>query len=184
MKFDKILLHQYVLFGVLSVILLRDVVGGSFVIDLGLLWWLLGAVLGFLFVFIDSFVYGLLTQPNTVWTDKLKSFFNKRVLRRNLEILLQENQETKVQIMRSILFIFVWCVLGILTMSSIASNLSKGFMLGIGTHLVFDFVYDYFYDQKRFELWFWQIKRDMSHQEKRNVMILVVFVYFVLSSGL
>ena len=181
MRINKILLHQYVLFGVTGLLTVRTLVGSGFYLNLGLLWWLLGAFLGFLFVFIDSFVFGLMANPNSVWTDKIKTFFDRRLVRRNIETLLEENQEHRMQIMRSILFLVVWAVLGLLTMTSVINDFSRGFVLGIGTHLVFDFIYDYFYDSKRFEKWFWQIKRDLSHEEKRNVLIGVCFVYFVLA---
>lgn len=180
-KINKILLHQYVLFGILGILVVRTLIGSGFYIDLGLLWWLLGSIIGFLFVFVDSFVFGLLTHANEVWTDRLKAFFDKRMLRQNIESLLNENQEPKMQIMRSVLFLFVWGILGFLTMTSIVNDFSRGFILGIGTHLVFDFVYDYFYDRKRYDKWFWQIKRELSHEEKRNVLIGVCFVYFVLA---
>lgn len=178
---SKIVLHQYVLFGVLGVLIVRTLIATGLYVNLGLLWWLLGAVIGFLFVFIDSFVFGLLTHPNEVWSDRLKAFFDKRNLKYNLEILLAENQEQKMQIMRSMLFLATWAVLGVLTMTSIVNDFSRGFILGIGTHLTFDFVYDYFYDRVRFDKWFWQIKRELSHEEKRNVLIGVCFVYFVLA---
>lgn len=180
-KINKILLHQYVLFGVLGVLTLRTLIGSGFYFNAGLLLWLLGSIIGFLFVFVDSFVFGLLTHPNEVWTDRLKAFFSKKMLRQNIESLLNENQEPKMQIMRSILFIFVWAILGFLTMTSIVNDFSRGFILGIGTHLVFDFIYDYFYDRSRYDKWFTQIKRELSHEEKRNVLIGVCFVYFVLA---
>jgi len=180
-KVNKILLHQYVLFGVTGMLVVRTLFGSGFYLNLGLLWWLLGTFLGFLFVFVDSFVFGLMMNPNTVWTDKIKAFFDKRSFKRNVEILLEENQEQKMQIMRSILFLAAWAVLGLLTMTSVINDFSRGFVLGIGTHLVFDFVYDYFYDPRRFEKWFWQIKRELSHEEKRNVLIGVCFIYFILA---
>ena len=102
---SKIVLHQYVLFGVLGLLLIRTLLGTGFYVSLGILWWLLGAVIGFLFVFGDSFVFGLITHPNEVWSDKLKAFFDKRNLRYNLGVLLSENQDQKMQIMRSILFL-------------------------------------------------------------------------------
>lgn len=181
MKTNKVLLHQYVLFGIFGLLLVRTILVSGFYLGLGLLWWLLGGILGFLFVFIDSFVFDLLSHPNTVWSDKIKSFFDKRSIVKNLELLLEENQEQRMQIMRSVLFLFAWFVLGLLTMTSIANDFSRGFILGIGTHLVFDFVYDYFFDPRRYEKWFWQIKRELSHEEKRNVLIAVCFVYFVLA---
>ena len=124
-RINKILLHQYVLFGVFGTLLLRTILVSGLYLGLGLLWWLLGGIFGFLFVFVDSFVFGLLTHPNEVWSDRLKAFFDKRVLRQNIEALLEEKQDQKMQIMRSILFLLVWVVLGFLTMTSVANDFSR-----------------------------------------------------------
>jgi len=53
----KLWLHQMVLFVVLGVLVLTSVISGSFVFNLSLLWWLLGAIVGFLFVLLSSFFY-------------------------------------------------------------------------------------------------------------------------------
>lgn len=178
---NKILLHQYVLFGVLGILVVRTLLATHFYVGLGLLWWIMGALIGFLFVFIDSFVFSLMMKPNESMGDRLKEFFDKRNIKGNIALLLEEKLEHKQQIMRSFLFLVTWMVLGFLTMSSIVNDFSRGFVLGIGTHLVFDLVYDYFYDRNSFDQWFWQIKRELSHEEKRNILMLVSFVYFVLA---
>lgn len=178
---NKVILHQYVLFGVLGVLTLRTLLATHFYVGLGLLWWLVGGIMGFLFVFGDSFVFGMMTRPNESVTDRLKEFFDKRNIKGNIALLLEERIEHRQQIMRSFLFLVAWMVLGFLTMSSIVNDFSRGFVLGIGTHLVFDFVYDYFYNRESFDSWFWQIKRTLSHEEKRGVLMFVSFVYFVLA---
>ncbi len=61
---------------------------------------------------------------------------------------------------------------------------ARGFMLGIGTHLLFDFIYDYFKDKERLDLWFWQIKRTLEPSEKFWFMISVSVVYVFLAFGL
>ena len=61
---NKLVLHQIVLFGFLGILVLWSVIRGSFVFNLDLLWWLLGAMLGFLFVFGDRVVYLLVSNPN------------------------------------------------------------------------------------------------------------------------
>ncbi len=181
---NKTLLHQYVLFGVLGILTARTFLVSGFYLDIGLLWWLLGGIVGFVFVFLDSLVFSLVGSPNEVWTDKLKEFFDKRNIKQNMEALLAEAQEPKVQVMRSFLFLVAWTVLGFLTMTSVTNDFSRGFMLGIGTHLVFDLIYDYFYDRSRFEKWFWQIKRELSHVEKRNILLGVCFAYLALATKL
>lgn len=56
MERNKLWLHQIVLFAVLGVLVLASVVTGKFVFNVDLLWWLLGAVIGFIFVFGDRVV--------------------------------------------------------------------------------------------------------------------------------
>lgn len=178
---NRLGLHQIVLFGVLGLLTIRTIFATGFYLRIGLLWWLLGAIIGFLFVFADSFVFSLLTKPNESMGERLKEFFDRRKIKENIALLLEERTDHRQLIMRSFLFLMVWMVLGFLTMSSIVNDFSRGLVLGIGTHLVFDFVYDYFYDRMSFDKWFLQIKRELSHEEKRNILIFVCFVYFVLA---
>jgi len=83
--------------------------------------------------------------------------------------------------MRSFLFVATWIILGFLTVTSVSDYFARGFLLGIGTHLIFDFVYDYYYNKDRFDLWFWQIKREIPAQEKRLFLIIASLLYFVIA---
>ena len=178
---DKISLHQYVLFGVLGLLILWKVLTRNFVLDLGLLWWLLGSIIGFLFVFTDRFVYSFLMKPDEALGMRLKELFQGKKFDEGLILLLNERHEQKELVMRSFLFVLVWVVLALLAVTSIVSPFGRGFMLGIGIHLVFDLVYDYFWNRERFELWFWQIKRVVSPEEKRWFVIIVSMVFILLS---
>lgn len=178
---NKISLHQMVLFGVMGVLTLRTLFATSFYLNIGLLWWLLGMIVGFVFVFSDRFVYSLIMKPNESLSLRIKEFFGKRQFVEGVSVLLEEKSEQKELIMRSFLFLMVWSVLGFFSMTSVANDFSRGFVLGIGTHLVFDFIYDYFYDRVRFDAWFWQIKRELTHEEKRNVLMFVCLIYFILA---
>ena len=66
------------------------------------------------------------------------------------------------------------------TITSVNSQFARGLMLGIGTHLVFDFVYDYFWNKERFDNWFWQIKRTFSDDEKKWTVIGFSIIYLFL----
>ena len=178
---DKISLHQYVLFGFLALMILGKILSGSFTFDLGLLWWLLGAVVGFLFVFTDRFVYSFLMKPDEALGTRLKDLFVGKKFDEGLILLLNERHEQKELVMRSFLFVVVWVVMAILTLTSIISPFGRGFMLGIGIHLVFDLIFDYFWNKERFEQWFWQIKRVVSPEEKRWFVIIVSTAFILLS---
>lgn len=135
--------RQAVLFFVLGLLTVMRLLTGSVTLNVPLLWWWLGGVIGFLFVFADRFVY---------------AFMGKLM-------------------MRSVLFLVVWAVLTILTLTSIANTFSRGFMLGLGTHLVFDLGWDYFTDKRNVDDWFWQVK-NVSLREK-NIFVWLVFGFYL-----
>lgn len=173
-------LHQIVLFGVLGLLILYKMVTGNFIFSLDLLWWLLGAVLGFMFVFVDRFIYSFLMKPEEAMAMRIKDILRQKKFTEGLLSLLNERHEQKELIMRSFLFLVAWLVLALLTVTSISYPFGRGFMLGIGIHLVFDLIFDYFWNQERFNLWFWQIKREISQEEKRWFVILVSVVFGLL----
>jgi len=180
----KLWLHQIVLFGVLGLLVLYSVVTGSFVFSVSLLWWLLGAVIGFMFVFLDRFFYSILSRPNEVMSLKLKELFVQKNLGEEVSLLLTERYNQKELVMRSFMFIVVWMVLAFLTMTSVTNFFARGFVLGIGTHLVFDLVFDFVKDKERLDLWFWQIKRTLEPEEKLWFVVIVVIAFLLLAIGL
>lgn len=177
---DKLMLHQYVLFGVMGFLVLLGLVTGNFVFGVNLLWWLLGGVLGFLFVFSDRLVNSFLTNPSESMGLRLKELFGQRKFGEGMMMLLSERHEQKELVMRSFLFLLVWVILAFFTITSVNSQFARGFMLGIGTHLVFDFVYDYFWNKERFNNWFWQIKRTLDEKEKMWIVVGLVVIYIFL----
>ena len=93
---------------------------------------------------------------------------------------LEERQKKTRLVMKSALFLVVWVVMGFFTMSSIASTFGRGFMLGLGTHLVFDLVWDYYKDLEKLDNWFWMIKRKLERDEKRWFVVIMVILYILI----
>jgi len=145
------------------------------------IWWLLGTTIGFVFVFADRIFYSLVLRPNEALGVKIKDQLNQGKVKEGFWTLLLERQEQKELMMRSFLFVATWIILGFLTVTSVSDYFARGFLLGIGTHLIFDFVYDYYYNKDRFDLWFWQIKREIPAQEKRLFLIIASLLYFVIA---
>jgi len=176
----KLWLHQLVLFGVLGVLILWSVLNQTFVFNIALLWWLLGAMIGFLFIFLDRFVYNVFSKPNETLNLKLKEL-KKDELLGGIKMLLSEDFDQKELVMRSFLFLVVWMVLAFFAMTSVVNPFARGFMLGMGTHLVFDLIYDYIYDKLRLDEWFWQIKRTLEPEEKLWFVVIVSVVYIIVA---
>ena len=155
-KQGKLLMHQFVLFGVLlSMSGLRWLAGRLFSIDSYILWWWFGAIFGFLFVFLDRLYYGLWQNPDEVLSIKMKDLFGKGNLLKGLVAVLEERGDQQKLVMRSVLFLVAWVVLGFFALSSVDAPFGRGFMLGLGLHLAFDLLVDYFGRGREVGLWFW-----------------------------
>lgn len=171
--------HQAALFFVLGLLTVMRLLVGNVTLNVSLLWWWLGGVMGFLFVFADRLVYAFMSHPEETLSIKLKELFGKGKIINGLALALTEREKQGKLMMRSVLFLVVWAVLTILTLTSIANTFSRGFMLGLGTHLVFDLGWDYWTAGRRdIGLWFWQV-RNVTEIEK-NVFVWGTFVFYSL----
>jgi|CXWL01.1.fsa_nt_gi hypothetical protein len=176
---NKLVWHQVMIFGVLGVLTLMRLLTGTAGLNISLVWWWLGGMIGFLFVFGDRLVYAFMSNPDEALSIKLKELFGKGKIINALALALAEREKQDKLMMRSVLFVVVWAVLTVLTMTSVANIFSRGFMLGLGTHLVFDLGWDYWSKgQRDIGIWFWQIR----NVTKREVDIFVwgSFVFYFL----
>lgn len=177
----KLWLHQLVLFGVLGILVLWSVINKSFVFNISLLWWLLGAMIGFLFVFLDRVVYSVFANPKGTLSLRVKELFRQKNFAEGVRLLLAERYDQKELVMRSAMFMVVWIVLAFFTATSVTNFFAKGFVLGIGTHLIFDLIYDFTKDKERLDLWFWQIKRTLEPEEKFWFVVIISIIYLLLA---
>ncbi len=180
----KLWLHQLVLFGFLAILILWSVINKTFLFDLNFLWWLLGAMIGFLFVFLDRFVYSVISRPNETLSLRIRELFGQNNIAEGVRLLLAERYEQKELVMRSAMFLVVWIVLAFFTMTSVLSFFARGFVLGIGIHLMFDLIYDFRNDKERLDLWFWQIKRTLEPEEKFGFVVITGIAFLLIAFNL
>jgi hypothetical protein len=184
MENKKIIWHQVVLFSLMLLLTGWRLISGRWSMGTGVLWWWLGGVLGFVFVFFDWLIQLAVMEPEKVFDLKLKKVFKKENFKAGLIFALGEREEKLKLVMKSALFLVVWLVMGFFTVSSIANAFGRGFMLGLGTHLVFDLVWDYFKAPEKLNNWFWMIKRTLDWEEKRWFVGVVVVLYLLIIRGL
>lgn len=177
---NKLAWHQIILFCVLGLLTLMRLLTGTVGLDISLLWWWIGGIAGFLFVFADRLVYIFMSHPEEALSIRLRELFAKGKIVNGLALALTEREKQDKLVMRSVLFVFIWIVLTILTMTSIANTFSRGFMLGLGTHLVFDLGWDYWTAGRRdIGLWFWQV-RNVTKMEI-NGFVWASFIFFFIT---
>lgn len=178
---SKLVWHQVVLFGVLSLMTLLRLFTRAVGLNISLVWWWLGGVIGFLFVFGDRLIYAFMSNPGEALSIKLKELFGKGKVINALAVALAEREKQEKLMMRSVLFVVVWAVLAVLTMTSVANMFSRGFMLGLGTHLTFDMAWDYWSKGRRdIGIWFWQI-RNVTKKET-DIFVWGSFVFYFLTA--
>lgn len=167
------------LVGALITLVAFRLLTGYWGLKIYVLWWLLGAVAGFLFVFTDRLVNVVVTNPDSVLSVKVKEVIKRKSLVLGLRTLLIERNDQERLMMRSGLFVAVWLFLGFWGLLFVTHPLGRGLLAGIGIHLMFDLGWDYFNKGVGVNHWFWQIKRALSPKEIRGF----VWVVFVVSAA-
>jgi hypothetical protein len=137
-----------------------------------------------MFVFLDRFVYSIFSGSDEKLSVRMKELFDQKKFIEGVKLLLAEKYEQKELVMRSFLFLVVWIVLAFFTMTSVANFFARGLVLGIGTHLMFDLIYDFKFDKERLDIWFWQIKRTLEPEEKFWFVVITGVVYLLLAFNL
>ncbi len=177
---SKLVWHQLALFGVLAFLTALRLATGRVGLELPLVWWWLGGIVGFLFVFADRLVYAFMSHPEETLSIKIKELLGRGKIINGLALALSEREKQDRLMMRSVLFIIVWAILAVLTMTSVADLFSRGFMLGLGTHLIFDLAWDYWSKGRRdVELWFWQV-RNVSKREM-DIFVWASFGFYLIT---
>lgn len=180
----KFVLHQYWLIGVLLLLTGWRLFNNNWSFSIEILWWWLGGVIGFLFVFMDRLIYAFWQQPDEMLSMKIRDMFSQGQIWKGLALALQERQEQKRLVVRSVLFLIIWVVLGFLALTSTDNPFGRGFMLGLGLHLTFDLVADFWGKGRDIRLWFWQIKREFSDTEIATVVWGYVILFTLIAIGL
>ncbi len=184
MGLNKLVWHQIVLFLVLLFLTAVRLITRRWNFDIDLLWWWLGGVVGFLFVFSDRLVHSLVSNPGEMLSIKVRDLVKRGQMAEGLALTLSEKEKQINLMMRSALFIVVWLALAFWTATSVTNGFPRGFILGLGTHLIFDLLWDYSGKGRHMDNWFWQIKRKLSLIEIRGFVWVSSILYVLLALAL
>lgn len=169
-KEGRLLIHEIILVGVLLLMTGARLLTGFWNLDINIAWWWLGALIGFVFVFLDRIVYAFWQSSDKVMATQLKDIFGRGKFGQGIAMLLLERETQERLIIRSALFLLAWLVLALFAVFSVGNQFGRGFMFGLGVHLVTDLLKDYFGKGRDLNLWFWQIKRVIEPNEKQAVV--------------
>lgn len=178
---NKLVWHEMVLLAVIMVMVLVKLVIYRSGINLGLLWWVLGMILGFVFVFMDRLVHIYYLHADDDLSLRFKRLVKDRKYLVAGELLLNEGWSQGNLVMRSVVFVIFWYIIAIFTMTSSINHFGRGFVLGIGTHLIYDMLHDFLTDgEKGLNRWFWQVKRVVELEEQKWFLGIALAVFLLL----
>jgi len=160
-------------FGLLSLINLK--------LGFDLIWLWVGAMLGWLFIYVDRLNHVYLTKPDEQLSVYVKHLVTNKRYGEAFILLTNRGGEQRFLMSRSVLFMVAFVPLALFVLTSTASELAAGMVLGIGLHLLLSIAFDWY----RFEYlkhWlFWPIKRHFNDTEAKAI-IAVYTGFFVLFS--
>jgi len=138
------------------------------------LFWFLGGVFGWVIVVVDRLVWIYWTRPQTQLSVQFRYLIGLKKFKQAGRLLANRKQEQTELTFRSAVFQIIWLILALFTITSSPSIFSRGLVLGLGLHLLYDEWKDYCQSPEKLRSWlFWQIKRPVSLSEQRLFLIFV-----------
>jgi hypothetical protein len=145
------------------------------------LMWLAGGFLGWHFLFLDKIVYFYFLHPELPSAQQAEIVMKNHGLKAWLKLMIKEKVEEKLTL-RSLLFQLAFWVLAIFTVTSTASFLGKGLVMGLGLHLLIEEwqlqLNNPLNLNKRL---FWQLKRTVSLEEQKYYLGITTFLFLFIT---
>lgn len=145
---------------------------------LSVLWWLIGAYIGYWLLTVDRFVDVYFTHPDTKMSIYIKDLVKKNNFKKAIEDLEKYKEHQKNLALRSALFQAIWIPLTFFTLTSTASLFGKAVVMGLGLHLLFD-EWEDVKSGKGISWLFWQIKRQISLKEQKIYLWMMTGAFLV-----
>lgn len=148
---------------------------------ISIVYWILGLVIGWIVFFIDRLVDIYITHPDTKLATYVKQYIDQKEYFKGWKLLMFNKKMQKNLTFRSALFHAVWIGLVFFVTTSTSSLFGKGFVMGLGFHLLMDEWVDFWEDRIELKKWlFWQINREISSKELEYFMYIVSGLYIII----
>lgn len=138
-----------------------------FRIDLSLLTWCMGGVLAVGFIVFERLLHFLWLHPELAQSKRLKELLQARQFVPLFRYLISHDLQVSRLLGLSVLFLGSWMVLAAFIVSSSASFMAKGLVMGIGLRPVLLILWHWRQPREIAEHLLWQVKRELSDTEIR-----------------
>lgn len=149
--------------------------------DLSLLSWWVGALIAAGFMVFERLLHFLWLHPELDESKHLAALLKSKDYRAIFRSLISQNMHAACLLGLSVLFLASWMVIALFIVSSSASFLAKGLVMGIGLRPTLLMLKQWNQPNKLSEQLFWQIKRPLSDKEIHTLSFIFIAFFGLLS---
>lgn len=144
-------------------------------------WFLVGAVVGVMILFLDRVVY-VYSYPNEQLSQTVMHHYGQKDYKSALAVLDLRRLEQNRLTFRSALFIAVWVPLSFFALTSTTGLFGKGVVMGLMLHILYDsWKLQKLNSSRLNERLFWQIGRVVRPEEQLVLMYAVSGIFILFS---
>jgi hypothetical protein len=171
--------HVFLILGSLALVGVWRLLSGYWQLDWPMAFWLIGGLVGFGLVFCDRLLM-IVTDTG----DEGRQYVKDKITKLQFGSLwktMNNSRQTSVRLpMRNFMFLMLYGALGILAAFSSSNDFGRGLVWGMGLHLIFDLVWD-FYVKKDISAWYWQKSHNLNEFEIKAMVFGAVLIFGVLT---
>ncbi|QQS39233.1 hypothetical protein IPM62_01290 [Candidatus Woesebacteria bacterium] len=130
-----------------------------------LIFWL-GGVIGMLMVFSDHFIYTYFLRPDEPSSQQAKSLISERKYLQAVDFLVKSHKTLDNLVFHNANFQSIFLLFGFFVITSTASILGRGIVLGFLLHLIIDMLRDLI-ETKSTDRWFTKFPVSLTFEQKR-----------------
>jgi hypothetical protein len=150
-------------------------------LDLSLLSWWTGALIAAGFMVFERLLHFLWLHPELDESKHLAALLKSKHYREIFLSLVSQNMQAKRLLGLSVLFLASWMVMALFIVTSSASFLAKGLVMGIGLRPTLLMLKYWNHPSMLSEQLFWQIKRPLSDKEIHTLSFIFIAFFGLLS---
>ena len=145
------------------------------------LWFGLGVIVGVWLLFLDRLVY-VYMYPEEQLSQQVIYWWKQKKYWQSLALLDARRSEQNRLMLRSALFMGIWVLLALFSLTSSLSFFGRGVVMGMMWHSLCDaWRLQRLNKQRLNQRLFWQIKREVSEEEKVGFLVVVSLIFGLLS---
>jgi hypothetical protein len=149
---------------------------------LNLIWLCLGGLVGAFLLDIDHLIYFLVANPHELTSQRVKRLLDQRRFKEALFLMAETRLERPKLALHNALFQIIIYVLAFFVLTSTNNLFGAGLVMGLALHLLKDEFQDLINNEEHLRTWlFWQFKFEVSLQEQKIYLAIMVLLFLSLS---